>query len=44
MQGALPYQAIQQLQTQGFLKGFGEGSVQPASIDLSIGQEAYRIR
>lgn len=44
MQGALPYQAIQQLQAQGFLKGFGEGSVQPASIDLSIGQEAYRIR
>ncbi len=48
--GALPIQELEVLQEAGFLKGFlrrskkGFGSFQPASADLSITGEIYRVR
>lgn len=42
-QGALPYQEMEQLIDAGFLKGFRTEQLQPASADLSVGEEAYRV-
>ncbi len=44
MRGALPYQELQMLRESGNLEGFEDNALQPASIDLSIGEEAYRLR
>jgi len=44
MKGSLSYQDLIQLQKDEFLKGFHKDSLQPASIDLSISDEAYRLR
>jgi len=44
MKGSLSYQDLLRLQKEEFLKGFQEDSLQPASIDLSISDEAYRLR
>lgn len=42
--GAVPYQNLIELRNTQVLKGFAEKNVQPASIDLSMGEEAYRLR
>lgn len=42
--GALPYQDLIALQEKGFLSGFSESSFQPASVDLSLTDEIYRLR
>ena len=40
--GALSYQELLQLMASGYIQNSHEERVQPASIDLSIGEEAYR--
>ena len=45
--GLLPSQAIRDAIAQGeiqAIEGIGEDQIQPASLDLRLGQEAYRVR
>jgi len=42
--GALSYQELIGLQEANFLAGFARNAFQPASVDLSITGEAYRLR
>ena len=41
--GALPSQRIRELIWEGRIKGGQEGNVQPASLDLTVGDEIYRL-
>ena len=41
--GALPIQELIELHATGFLQNVPKESFQPASIDLSVGEEMYRI-
>ncbi len=44
-QGALPYQTIRELMVSGAVRGVTqEAAVQPASLDLSLTDEIYRVR
>ncbi len=46
-QGILPQQAISKLIESGSVmadNGFDDGQIQPASLDLRLGQKAYRLR
>ena len=42
--GALPAQRIRDMITSGFIIGATAEHVQPASLDLTIGEEAFRVR
>lgn len=42
--GALPYQELEQMTASGFFSGFREEHLQPASVDLAIGEECYRAK
>jgi len=41
--GALPSQIIKTFISQGFIKGAKEENIRPASLDLSISEEIYRV-
>ena len=41
--GALPSQAIRELIAQGFVKNADEKNIRPASLDLTLTSEVYRI-
>lgn len=41
--GALPFQEVEQLIASGCLRGIRPENLQPASVDLSVGDEAYRV-
>jgi hypothetical protein len=44
-QGALPYQTIRELMASGAIHGVTQDiAVQPASLDLSLTDEVYRVR
>ncbi|MFH1585003.1 MAG: 2'-deoxycytidine 5'-triphosphate deaminase [Patescibacteria group bacterium] len=43
-EGVLSYQELREMQERGVLSGFSEKSFQPASVDLSITEEAYRLK
>ena len=44
MKGALPSQALRDMIAAGLISGASSGNVQPASLDLTISDEAYRVR
>lgn len=41
--GVMPKQAVRQLLAEGFIKGVDEKYLNPASLDLPLSKEAYRI-
>ena len=41
--GALPDRLIRQMMEAGFIKGASPANVSPASLDLSMSEEVYRI-
>jgi len=41
--GALPYQTILQMIRAGFVSGANENNVKPASLDLSLSKEIYKV-
>lgn len=41
--GALPFQMIQELTTAGFIIGAAEKNIRPASLDLSLSDEIYKV-
>jgi dCTP deaminase len=43
-QGAIPYQIIRDMMAAGYIKGGQEEHIQPASLDLTITDEIYRMR
>ncbi len=43
-QGALPYQTIQAMIEQGAITSHNPAALQPASLDLSLTEEIYRMR
>lgn len=42
--GAIPMQTIREMMAAGYVNGSREEHLQPASIDLSLSDEAYRMR
>ncbi|MCK5466739.1 2'-deoxycytidine 5'-triphosphate deaminase, partial [Candidatus Parcubacteria bacterium] len=42
--GAFPSQYIKEMMESGEIKNAGENNLQPASIDLSISEEGYRMK
>ena len=42
--GAFSIQELRELQTAGFFKNFEKDSFQPASVDLSVSEEIYRVK
>lgn len=42
--GAFSIQELKELQKSGFFQNFEEDSFQPASVDLSVSEEIYRIK
>lgn len=43
-QGAIPYQIIRDMMAAGYIQGAKEEHIQPASLDLTITDEIYRLR
>jgi dCTP deaminase len=43
-QGAIPFQLIREMIQAGYLLGAAEEAIQPASLDLTITDEVYRMR
>lgn len=43
-QGAIPFQIIRDMMAAGYIKGAKEEHIQPASLDLTITDEIYRLR
>jgi dCTP deaminase len=43
-QGAIPYQLIREMIQAGYIKNASEAAIQPASLDLTLTDEVYRMR